>query len=155
MFNTPMNRRSFLRRSAVLAGGALVAPAALQGLTALGTNGRAYAAPGNGGYGPLFPTADLRDGVERISVPRGFQYRSFGVAGTPMSDGNLTPLAHDGMAAYHHRGRIRLVRNHEDRNAPGAGSTGGDPAKKYDPKGGGGTTTLVIHPAPGNWYGTS
>jgi hypothetical protein len=142
-----MNRRSFLRHSTVLAGGAVVAPIPLQGLTALGTNGRAYAALGDGGYGPLSPTADLRDGVERISLPQGFQYRSFGVAGTLMSDGNLTPLAHDGMAAFRRRGRIRLVRNHEDRNAPGAGSTAGDPAKKYDPQGGGGTTTLVIHPA--------
>ena len=133
MLNTSISRRSFLRRSMVLAGGVVVAPAALQGLTALGTNGRVSAASGDGGYGPLFPTADLRDGVARISLPEGFQYRSLGVAGTPMADGNPTPLAHDGMAAYRHRGRIRLVRNHEDRNAPGAGSTGGDPAQKYDP----------------------
>ncbi len=145
--NTTMSRRSFLRRGAVLTGGALVAPAVLQGLALLGTNGRVYAAPGDGGYGPLFPTADLRDGVLRISLPAGFQYRSFGVAGTLMSDGNLTPLAHDGMAAYRHGRRIRLVRNHEDRNAPGVGSTAGDPTKKYDPLGGGGTTTLVINPA--------
>jgi uncharacterized protein len=147
MLNTSISRRSFLRRSMVLAGGVVVAPAALQGLTALGTNGRVSAAPGDGGYGPLFPTADLRDGVERISLPEGFQYRSFGVAGTPMADGNLTPLAHDGMAAYRHGGRIRLVRNHEDRNLPGLGSTAGDDAQKYDPQGGGGTTTLVIDPA--------
>jgi hypothetical protein len=92
MLNPPISRRSFLRRSMVLAGGVVVAPAALQGLTTLGTNGRVYAAPGDGGYGPLFPTADLRDGVARISLPEGFQYRSLGVAGTPMSDGNLDPL---------------------------------------------------------------
>jgi uncharacterized protein len=147
MLNTSISRRSFIRRSMVLAGGVFVAPAALQGLTALGTNGRVSAASGDGGYGPLFPTADLRDGVERISLPEGFQYRSFGVAGTPMSDGNLTPLAHDGMAAYHDGKLIRLVRNHEDRNTPRKGSTAGDPTKKYDPLGGGGTTTLVIDPA--------
>jgi uncharacterized protein len=51
------------------------------------------------------------------------------------------------MAAYRNGKMIRLVRNHEDRNAPGDGSTGGDPSTKYDPLGGGGTTTLVIHPA--------
>jgi secreted PhoX family phosphatase len=146
MPNTTMSRRSFLRRGAVLAGGALVTPAVLQSLALLGTKGRVYAASGDGGYGPLFPTADLRDGVLRISLPAGFQYRSFGVAGTLMSDGNLTPLAHDGMAAYRHGRTIRLVRNHEDRNAPDMGSTAGDPTKKYDPRGGGGTTTLVIDP---------
>ncbi len=62
-----------------------------------------------------------------------------------MSDGNPTPLALDGMAAFHggRRGQVRLVRNSEDRNAAGAGSVGGDPTAKYDPDGGGGTTTLV------------
>jgi secreted PhoX family phosphatase len=43
-------------------------------------------------------------------------------------------------------GQIRLVRNHEDRNGPGAGSTGGPASKKYDALGGGGTTTLSINP---------
>src|SRR5919109_5370873 len=84
MLNTSISRRSFLRRSMVIAGGVVVAPAALQGLTALGTNGRVSAAPGDGGYGRLAPTADLRDGVERIALPADFQYRSLGVAGTPM-----------------------------------------------------------------------
>ena len=42
-------------------------------------------------------------------------------------------------------GKFRLVRNHEDRNAPGAGSTALD-AQSYDPLGGGGTTTLVVNP---------
>jgi hypothetical protein len=83
-----------------LAGGALGAPAARHGLTALGTHGRVAAASGDGGYGALFPTADLRDGVARLSLPEGFQSRSFGVAGTPLPDGHPTPLAHDGMAAY-------------------------------------------------------
>jgi secreted PhoX family phosphatase len=65
-----------------------------------------------------------------------------------MSDGNLVPLAHDGMASFvMPDGTIRLVRNHEDRNSPGNGSTGGNPATKYDPLAGGGTTTLVIDPA--------
>jgi uncharacterized protein len=49
------------------------------------------------------------------------------------------------MAAFpdRKRDRVRLVRNHEDRNPAGAGSVGGDPAAKYDPQGGGGTSTLV------------
>ena len=62
-----------------------------------------------------------------------------------MSDGNPTPLALDGMSAFRgaRRGKVRLVRNSEDRNLPGEGSVGGDPAAKYDPPAGGGTTTLV------------
>ena len=72
-----VSRRSFLRGAATVAGGLAMAPA-LQGLGILTANGRAQAAPGNGSYGPLFPTADLRDGVERIALPKGFKYRSFG-----------------------------------------------------------------------------
>src|SRR5687768_50362 len=93
------NRRGFLRR-AMVAGGALAFPGALGGLAGLGLPRRAYAAPGQGGYGPLAPKPDLRDGALRVSLPEGFQYRSFGVAGVRMSDGNPTPLAHDGMAAF-------------------------------------------------------
>jgi uncharacterized protein len=64
-----------------------------------------------------------------------------------MSDGNLTPLAHDGMASFAlPNGNVRLIRNHEDRNSPGAGSTGGIEATRYDPRGGGGTTSLEINP---------
>jgi secreted PhoX family phosphatase len=64
-----------------------------------------------------------------------------------MSDGNLTPLAHDGMAVFNMPdGRFRLVRNHEDRNGPNAGSVAGDVSKRYDASAGGGTTTLVINP---------
>jgi hypothetical protein len=141
---TPSSRRTFLKRSAAVVGGAV----AMQGLTMLGAGGgRVVAAPGDGGYGPLVPAPDLRDGVVRISLPQGFKYRTFGMAGSMMSDGNKTPLAHDGMASFVMRsGRVRLVRNHEDRNGPGAGSTGGDPSKKYDPLAGGGCTTLVVDP---------
>ena len=64
-----------------------------------------------------------------------------------MSDGNKVPLAHDGMGVFNMEdGKFRLVRNHEDRNAPGAGSAAIDAAKSYDLKGGGGTTTLVVNP---------
>lgn len=140
------SRRRFLRGTAIAAVGVVGLPA-LQGLSLLPGSGRAEAANGNGGYGPLSPKPDLRDSVERIALPDGFLYRSFGVAGAPMSDGNPTPLAHDGMAAFPlANGNIRLIRNHEDRNGPGAGSVLGDPAKKYDPLGGGGTTSLEVHP---------
>jgi secreted PhoX family phosphatase len=140
-----MQRRQFLRR-AVGAAGAVAALPALPGLSSLAFNGRVYAKKGSGGYGPLAPTPDLRDGVPRIALPEGFQYRSFSFSGAPMSDGHLVPLALDGMAVFNMPdGRFRLVRNHEDRNGPGLGSTAVD-GNAYDPLGGGGTTTLVVNP---------
>jgi hypothetical protein len=142
--NKQIERRQFLR-GALTTAGALVAAPELPRLFS-GINARVLAAKGQGSYGALVPTPDLRDGVTRMALPEGFQYRSFSVSGTPMSDGNLAPLAHDGMGVFNMpEGRFRLVRNHEDRNPPGQGSTRPD-AKAYDPMGGGGTTTLVINP---------
>jgi secreted PhoX family phosphatase len=138
-------RRQFLRSSLGAAGLTAALPA-LQGLGVLQNTGRAYAAPG-AGYGPISPKADLRDGAHRLALPNGFQYRSFGVTGEPMSDGKLTPIAMDGMACFNGSdGNFRLVRNHEDRNLPDQGTIPSDPTYGYDPKGGGGTTTLVVDP---------
>jgi len=118
-----VERRQFLR-GAMAAAGAAAAMPALEGLRLLGMNGRASAARGNGGYGPLVPAPDLRDGVERIALPEGFEYRTFSPAGGFMSDGNRVPIAHDGMAVFNTEdGKFRLVRNHEDRNVPGSGTT--------------------------------
>jgi hypothetical protein len=141
-----MERRQFLRRS-IAAAGTVAALPAFNGLGLLGLNGVAHARHGrDGGYGPLAPVADLRDGAERLALPRGFQYRSFSLSGTPMSDGNPVPLALDGMGVFNMRdGTHRLVRNHEDRNDPGEGSLAFD-SRGYDEMGGAGTTTLVIDP---------
>jgi secreted PhoX family phosphatase len=118
----------------------------LRGLGRLAEKGRVHAAVGNGGYGPLVDMPDLRDGVNRLALPAGFQYRSFSPSGDVMSDGHRVPIALDGMAAFNMpNGRFRLVRNHEDRNAPGAGTTAVD-ANAYDPLGGAGCTTLVVNP---------
>jgi secreted PhoX family phosphatase len=141
MIARKLDRRQFLRGAAGVA-----ALPALHGLGILTLKGRVQAKPGSGGYGPLVPTPDLRDGVVRIALPEGFTYRSFSHAGELMSDGNLVPLAHDGMAVFNMPdGRFRLVRNHEDRNAPNSGSTAID-GNAYDPRAGGGTTTLVVNP---------
>jgi uncharacterized protein len=142
---TTLNRRSFLGRSALLAGSGVLSATALDRLViheALAQQlGRR---PRGDGYGPLQRMADQR-GVEVLALPKGFSYVTFGHIGSQMSDGNTTPLALDGMAAFRgvRRGEVRLIRNHEDRNPAGQGSVGGDPAAKYDPAGGGGTTTLV------------
>ena len=118
--NRPVQRREFLRNALTVAGAAAGASLpALQSLNLLAETKRRSAPRGKGGYGPLVPTADLRDGVVRISLPEGFEYRSFSPAGALMSDGNRVPLAHDGMGVFNMPdGKFRLVRNHEDRNAP-------------------------------------
>jgi secreted PhoX family phosphatase len=142
--NRKVERRQFLR-GAIAAAGTAVALPALQGLNFLSARGRVYAASGKGGYGPLVPTADLRDGALRLALPEGFQYRSFSISGDVMSDGQIVPIAMDGMGAFNMPdGKIRLVRNHEDRNAAGAGTVAVD-ANAYD-RLGGGTTTLVVDP---------
>jgi secreted PhoX family phosphatase len=141
MITRTFGRRQFLRGAAAAA-----AVPALGSLNLVSINGRVRAQDGSGGYGPLVPRADLRDGVRRIALPRGFHYRSFSHTGDMMSDGNLVPLALDGMAVFTMPdGTLRLVRNHEDRNSPGNGSTALD-GNAYDPLGGGGTTTLVVDP---------
>jgi hypothetical protein len=90
---------------------------------------------------------DEADGVVRLHLPDGFQYRSFTPTGTLMSDGVITPGRHDGMAAFAARnGRYRLVRNHE---VNGPGPAFGDPAKAYDPMARGGTTTIEVSPRAG------
>ena len=140
-----IERRRFLRDVLATAGAAAALPA-LNGLNLLAARGRRNAPRGKGGYGPLAPVADLRDGVERISLPEGFQYRTFSQAGAMMSDGRRVPLAHDGMGVFNMAdGRFRLVRNHEDRNNPNLGSIPSSPMS-YDARAGGGTTTLVVNP---------
>lgn len=143
--NRGVSRRGFLKGAAALTAGAAAYPA-LQGLGLLGEQGRTYAQPGTGGYGDLMPARDLRDGVEHISLPSGFRYRSFSVskAGQTMSDGNPVPIALDGMAGWDMGdGSVRLVRNHEDRNGPGNGTVPTN-GLSYDQSAGGGCTTLVI-----------
>jgi secreted PhoX family phosphatase len=64
-----------------------------------------------------------------------------------MSDGHPTPRAHDGMAAFRHKGKIRLVRNHEINNRSGKpGLCIGNKDHAYDPLAGGGTSTLTVDP---------
>jgi len=122
-----------------------------RGALAVGSSG---VAPNNGGYGPLGPTADIVTGEVLLDLPQGFFYRSFGRTGEIMSDGVPTPSSHDGMAAFDvgNRGLVRLVRNHEIRG----GGAFGDTSRAYDPKAGGGTTTLEFGPHPaspplGSW----
>lgn len=98
------------------------------------------------GYGALKPTKSRNTGEEILALPAGFEYTVFGKTGDKMSDGHLTPGAHDGMAAMMVRGKVRLVRNHEVRNNPEKSGAFGPESLAYDLRGGGGTTTLEVDP---------
>ncbi|MBF8188482.1 DUF839 domain-containing protein [Nonomuraea sp. K274] len=129
-----MDRRRFI--STVAAG--IAAPFA--GVACAGVQGGAK--PVRGGYGPLRPVRDLRDGEVRLHLPDGFAYRSFSAAGDEFSDGSRVPGRHDGMAAFTGQdGSAVLVRNHEVNGPVGAF---GDRADAYDPMAGGGTSTLRV-----------
>jgi uncharacterized protein len=139
-----LDRRAFLQASSSLVAlpglGALAARIGLEGAD-LAPNAGLQA----GGYGPLRPVKCSNSDETILSLPEGFQYTVFGRTGAMMADGKPTPAAHDGMAAFDHQGKIRLVRNHEVRNRPGAGGAV-IPEASYDLSAGGGTTTLVINP---------
>lgn len=142
-----VNRRMFLKGSAALAGVSAAGLTPFSALTASAATGKPPrpARIGQGGYGRLFPVRDARDGVIRMALPAGFSYMGLGFEGDPMSDGNLTPRAHDGMGAFRlPNGNIRLVRNHEERDGPDLRMAFGDPGKAYDPRAGGGNTSLEI-----------
>ena len=106
------DRRTFLRGAAATTGGVLVG-GPLQALVAKATG----AAPPSA---DLSPVADLRDGIVRLHVREGFQYRSFHDTDGPpvvLPDGTVLPGRHDGMAAFPGPdGNVWLVRNHELNN---------------------------------------
>ncbi len=105
---------------------------------------------GGGGYGSLYPTRSANTDELLLALPEGFQYTVIGKEGTRMADGNVTPRAHDAMAAFSDGGAIRLVRNHEINNGKGrAGVAIGGDAPAYDHSAGGGTTTLIVDPSSG------
>jgi uncharacterized protein len=152
--STPINRRKFLSRTIQTTGVAF----AMQSFVARGalaaSGGGRRGKKSDGDYGDLVPAVSENTGETLLALPVGFKYNVFGRTGTIMSDGRPTPPAHDGMAAFktnddhdddiqNRRNRlITLVRNHEvSFSAPGAAL---DPTSAYDPRTGGGTTTLII-----------
>jgi uncharacterized protein len=148
-----MSRREFL---GVAGAGAVLGFGALDGLIArkaLAQQGSLLQAGiGDGGYGPLAPLTrtDPRTGFSQtLWLPEGFDFRIFGLSGTRMNDGTLTPLALDGMAAFPGpQGTVRLVRNHEERNTPATVTPSGRAENRYDELGGGGTSTLQVRINP-------
>ncbi|WP_395108285.1 alkaline phosphatase PhoX [Actinomadura sp. SCN-SB] len=148
---TQLDRRGFL----ATAGGTVAAGLALQTLSshaAWAEAGRPHH-HGRSGYGPLRRVRSSNTGEELLALPEGFTYTVFGATGAPMSDGVATPIAHDGMAAFHgtHKGTVRLIRNHEVRTGPGS-ATGRvlvPGSARYDELGVAGTTTLEVDPETG------
>jgi secreted PhoX family phosphatase len=136
-----IDRRTFLRGSAATAGAVVLGGGPFQGFAARAARAATMAAPSF----PLGPVEDLRDGIVRLWLPRGFQYRSFHDTETPVTlpDGTTLPGRHDGMAAFPGPGEnILLVRNHE---VNGTGAPFG-PGTPYDTAARGGTTTIEVTP---------
>ncbi|MEX0935833.1 MAG: alkaline phosphatase PhoX [Gemmatimonadota bacterium] len=101
-----------------------------------------HATLGTGGYGPL---DDCRD-APGIRVPRGFRVARVSTTGQPSlaDDTFVVPPALDGMAAFPGpEGTVRLVRNHEIRDPIEVARPFGS-ENVYDPRAGGGTTTLEL-----------
>jgi secreted PhoX family phosphatase len=146
---TGLGRRTLLRGAAA-SGAAVAGFGALDGLVraAAAAPGTSRTGNGGGGYGELRPLTreDPATGyAQELLLPEGFDFAMFGLAGTTMADGHVTPLGHDGMAAFRGpRGTHRLVRNHEERTGAGTVTPSGDPGDRYDGIGGGGTTTLQV-----------
>jgi uncharacterized protein len=152
-----LSRRTFLGRSALATGGAVLSLSALGRLgarSALAATGRDLRGSGYGPLAPVLPSNPediLASGCPELAtlailaLPHGFQYRAFSIIGGTLSDGNPVPVNHDGMAAFAHptdRSIVRLIRNQEDRGAPGLGSVQGPAETRYDPLGRGGNVTL-------------
>src|SRR5262245_443643 len=143
-----LSRRRFLRRSAA-ASAALLMPTGLQLLAARLAEASSAKGLAAEGYGPL-----RRDPAGLLDLPEGFQYRALSTAQTgtdhdsrfsqKLSNGELVPARHDGMAAFAGPNGITvLVRNHElePEDSPSVDPSG---RRRYDRLGTGGTTTLWV-----------
>jgi uncharacterized protein len=155
MQEVKLNRRGFLKQAAA---GGLVTATTLGTLNAhaswakecgFGKHHKKPPRHGHGkGYGPLQRTRD-QNGEEVLALPAGFHYMTFGKTGEMMSDGFPTPRNHDGMTCFEKKhGIIRLIRNHEVRNAAGDFNLAviGPEATRYDVKANGGCVTLDFDP---------
>ncbi|MGW2514756.1 alkaline phosphatase PhoX [Streptomyces scopuliridis] len=129
-------RRQILARTGAIAAGITFSGA----VTELFSGTAAAQGLGHRGYGPLVTDPD---GL--LDLPRGFRYKVLSREGDPLRSGEgRVPSNHDGMAALPgRRGRVHLVRNHENRaTAPIPVPT--VPGLTYDPMGKGGCTALEL-----------
>jgi secreted PhoX family phosphatase len=146
---TELDRRSFLKKSAAMTAGAAVIGGPLAGFLAR----PALAGTGRDDLNALKDVQDLRDGVVRLALPDGFQYRSFQQSRRPptppnvqLDDGSMLPGRHDGMAAFAgpRPDLVTLVRNHEENFSALGGSFGAPGTPTYDTSALGGTSTVHV-----------
>jgi uncharacterized protein len=149
MMNADSTRRTFFKRA--LAGGVVTGAT----LSTLGAHmalaraddrghGRRDDRARRSDYGDLHPTPD-EDGNTILALPKDFRYVTFSKTGEAFGNGLAVPRNHDGMACFEGGGQIvRLIRNHELRNAAGDFTLGvnGPAHLRYDAKGMGGCMTL-------------
>ncbi|MFE2637523.1 alkaline phosphatase PhoX [Streptomyces scopuliridis] len=129
-------RRQILARTGAIAAGITFSGA----VTELFSGTAAAQGLGRRGYGPLVTDPD---GL--LDLPRGFRYKVLSREGDPLRSGEgRVPSNHDGMAALPgRRGRVHLVRNHENR-ATAPIPVPSVPGLTYDPMGKGGCTALEL-----------
>lgn len=150
---TDLDRRNFLKTGAGVAVGTGVLGGPFAGYLAA----PAYAGKGRALPLDIQPVPDMRDGVERLALPPGFQYRSFQVSTRPentgphvqLDDGAILPGRHDGMACFGAPDGYRLVtliRNHEENGSIAGGAPAGASTPVYDSAALGGTSTVVVTP---------
>jgi len=140
-----LGRREFILRAGITGTGLLAFHGLVQRYGLFRAPASVSLRSNSAGYGPLVAAKTNNTGETLLALPKDFQYTVFGKAGTRMSDGQLTPPAHDGMAAFQVKDELRLVRNHEVNNHIGTPGSAIGP-NVYDPLAAGGTTTLVIDP---------
>ncbi|WJY53116.1 DUF839 domain-containing protein [Streptomyces chengbuensis] len=135
----PSGASSATRRQVLAGTGAAVAGIAFTGAFSELFAGTA-AARGHSGYGPLVP-----DPQGLLDLPKGFRYRMLSREGEPLRSGEgPVPSNHDGMTALPgRRGRVHLVRNHENRHNGRIGVPVVD-GLTYDPAAKGGCTALTL-----------
>lgn len=136
-----VSRREFVVRAAALTAGAAFLTPALSGLAAC--SDAVGPLPRAAGYGPLARSAQ----VPELWIPQEFSVRKLSTALGPslVDPGWTVPYGLDGMAAFAlPNGNVRLVRNHEIRDLPGAAELLDDAAPAYDRRAGGGTSSLEV-----------
>lgn len=136
-------RRRFLVRSAQALGGFSIS-GALSAILAAPTLGSRLQATHD-----LVPVADQATGLELLSLPQGFRYRSFAWTGDRLPSGETSSPQHDGMSVIAAQGdQLTLCRNQEVKTDCGQTA---DNRLHYDRSAQGGCTNLTFNTRTGEW----